>query len=280
VKSVKAWDDLSQLIKDDVLTETEIDQIFSDIIGQQVTKKNVNTLAMTLEQFEAFVNEIDRRAGDMENGNDEEATDGEDEDEVATDVKIFNDLSKNGKTVTVKNFLAWDVIKDFIAEKYMTKEQVMQIASKAAKGKSELNFEQFCATLSEVEELISQEGEEGSGEEGILSEQDVFNDLSKNGKTVTVKNFLAWEAVQMFIAENYLTKEQAMQVMSRAANGKSELTYEQFCVALNEIEAMIPQEDANKEKLAGDEEEPYRDEYDLLCGKVTQPLPTVVQEYN
>lgn len=73
---------------------------------------------------------------------------------------FFADLAKGKDTITVKDFLQWEELQDFVDMGVTTKDEILDmlknvgVNSNSVTGEETVNFQQFYGTLKEVNELF------------------------------------------------------------------------------------------------------------------------------
>lgn len=232
MESLLAWDSIASAIKDDDLSVDEVKDAVKQVIGTKSSK------GLNYQQFSQVLSILDGE-DDVE---DETTVEEEDDDALENlspeeldniRTEIFNEL-KTSKTnlVTIKNFMAWDSIKEAIETEEMTKQDVLEalkIANVNANSKG-MTYQQFCKVVSVLdgsdEEDEEQEGEEeeeeeitsGKGfgsptskatkqqsspnsKEAMVDElsKEIFDELRGKRRTVNVDTFKEWEDVKSLL---------------------------------------------------------------------------------
>eukprot|EP00981_Chlorochromonas_danica_P011685 scaffold4209_cov160-Ochromonas_danica.AAC.12 len=254
VASIKQWDDLKQLVDEGFLTEKDVDDIVDEVIGKKVNTKNAATTVLTYDQFQQIVDEMDNRAGGEEEDeeDDQGSDDSEEEEGAPPDEEIFEELSSDGKTVKVQDFLAWDELQELQTEGYITKKDILEmVRAVGAQPKGNLTLPQFKALIRKVEELVE---EEGSDEDGEDDDEDIdpevfradFDKLRGKNDAVSVKALDKWAPLQLALSAGAMSAETLNLMIDGVTDKKKAktLTFDEFA----QLAGLVQQISASSEE--------------------------------
>ena len=135
VAAFMAWGDVKDMIADEVVTKEEI----MEIISEAADGKKV----LDFDQFYEVVSQLDGIAEDADEMDDDTMK------EVA--LELFDELRGKKKLVPVADFMAWEDVKELLADGSVTKEY---LNTKLA-GLKSLDFDQFFDIVNEMEDRKS-----------------------------------------------------------------------------------------------------------------------------
>ena len=252
VTAFKSWSDIAELVDNGLITLKDLDKMVTDVVG---TNKNIN-----FDQFFTLVSSLDEMAeGDLDDNDMEEAL-GDDNDArrpsaeerraVAQDG--FNQMKKANGKVLVKDLKVSAVVEEMLEDGVVTEDQLNEVILAVAGSKKDLDFEEFykiAAKLDRTAEagnlyLQDADGDEDATEDDEeLDEEDLkevakelFDELRGKDKKVSVAAFMAWKDVSDMIEDEVVSKEEIMEIVSEAADGKKQLDFEQFYEVVTQLD--------------------------------------------
>ena len=256
-----AWDEVRELVSDEVLSKGEIDAILDEL--------GVDADGMDLDTFTAAVERLDEAAAGADG-----LGEGEVEDTQVSfisetrNVDALRDLfaelrSPKTKKVPVQLFLKWSEL-DALFKRGVLDDEIVRIlvAEVDSEIDGELTFEQFQAFINMIDQLARASDESnpkvetrmtgaGSAEDKDLSEnsdatstsseddesdddfdelsaeeleaisREAFDELKSKNGKVSVKRFMAWESIAEALEEGEITKEDVETALAKAGVGKS-----------------------------------------------------------
>lgn len=307
VKSFREWDDLAELMRDNLLKMEDIEEAIKSVLGKSIDKKSAESVRLSYEQFKQLADEIDARIADSDEEEshsvdspkeankvmelDEEDEGQESDAEESSLAEIFESLANKQGKVTVASVKQWDDIKQLVEEGYVTEKDVDDIVDEVLGKKvnkknaatTVLNYDQFQRIVDEMdnraggEEESEDDDDQGSDdneeEDGVPPDEEIFEELSSDGKTVKVQDFLAWDELQELQTEGYITKKDILEmVRAVGAQPKGSLTLPQFKALIRKVEEVVEEEGSDEDgENEGEDIDPevFRADFDKLRGKVS-----------
>ena len=286
VAAFMAWEDLKDMIEEEVVTKEQIKDILSMASDG---KKNLD-----FEQFYSVVTKLDEIAEDsIEEG--DEGDDELDEEELQEyAMELFNELRGKDKKVSVAAIMAWDDVKEMIKEKVMSKEEIMEIVSEAAGGKKQLDFEQFYEVVTQLEDFAagSDEGaddlevtpttkgfgskntedveddesfEDMNDEEVDEMLQEVFEELKGKSKALSMKAFKKWEDIVEMIDSGIIDEKTVDSLASKVGCEKGkDLSYPQFKALVELLDEVAGEDEDDSEEMSPRDSEREGDAEDRI----------------
>ena len=187
--AMMAWQDVKEMIEDEVVTKEQIMEIISDVAGD---KK-----ALDFDQFYEIVSQLDDAAeaaddaseheilesslgfgGSAAKGNSDASVDDDEDDfEVMNDEEVdemlqevYEELRGKSKSLSMKAFKKWEDIAEMVDSKIIDEKTIDSLAAKVGCDSSKnLSFPQFKALVEMLDELA---GEEDDSEDMDQSDSD------------------------------------------------------------------------------------------------------------
>jgi len=305
IKSLKEWEDVKDLLSDDLITEEVLDEIITRVAAG---KKDLD-----FDQFFKIVSELDELAeeanddefdGEEEEDEETDIEDEDDEDDVSdeemkeTALELYNELKGKDKKLSVAAFKAWDDLKEMLAGGVVTQAEINGLINDVSKGGKQLDFEQFYEIVQAVDDLAeggAEEDDEEVEEEDEVDPEDknleeiakeYFNELRGKDKTVSASAIKAWDYVTDLIEDGVISKEDLNDVVKESAGGKKVLNFEQFfevVETLDDLTAAADDEDDEEEMEELSDKELRaiaQEEFDGLRGKEKKVSVTALKAWS
>jgi hypothetical protein len=184
--SLRAWEDLQELESANEISKKELQEMFCSVSTSGDYLKD----ELDFEQFQNFVELIDGDSlEDFDENNDDEEEDDEEEDDDDDDEEededndeedddeevnkeIFDELSRDGKTVSVKDFLAWDEIQELKEKNFLDDETIRIFLNEVdAKLNGKVNFEQFSKLVNMIDQISESIGDNEEKQNNNINEK-------------------------------------------------------------------------------------------------------------
>jgi hypothetical protein len=285
VAAFMAWDDLKDMIEEEVVTKEQI----SDILAMAADSKK----QLDFEQFYSVVTQLDEIAEDsIEEGDDDDMDDEEELQEYATE--LFDELRGKDKKVSVAAIMKMEDVTQLIKDKLMTKEQISEIVSEAADGKKQLDFEQFYEVVTQLADvgIDSDEGvddleviptakgfgsntaedadddesfEDMNDEEVDEMLQEVFGELKGKSKALSMKAFKKWEDIVEMIDTGVIDEKTVDSLASKVGCEKGkDLSYPQFKALVELLDEVAGEDEDDSEEMSPRDSEREGDAEDRI----------------
>lgn len=146
------------------------------------------------------------------------------------------------------------------------------VVDKQVKQKSSgLSFEQFASLVELVDEHAEAAQQNTGDEDDLEGLETMFTQLSKDGNTLPVEDFMAWDMIQDLFLEGHFTPNSLTDLlayMGIASDGV--MTADQFSAVVERIQLAIEAagEQAESPNIATIDRKDYQSDYLKLRGKV------------
>ena len=268
-ESIKGWEYLVELMKEDIVDESTIEalinaagidsstdvsfELFSEFV--RLLKDSLDVVAANSSKSDSeseLLKEIENVHEGAEIFQDEEgvsALTDEEFDEMAQE--IFTTLKGKSKKVSMKKFLAWEDLKDMIDDGLVSKEQIELFATQI--GASDyLTFDQFKQIFNKIDEVTSDLDYQDNNTVASLDDQaktsdsleisEIYDEL-KRGSKLTIEEFMNWEDVTDIINLGIVKRESILRML-HDVGAEKDLTLNQFIQLFQLIENSM--RDANE----------------------------------
>lgn len=232
VKKLMEWDEVKEIVDNEILSEKEIKSIISKYVG----KSN----EINFEQFSQIIDEVDESASEEMEDDEEEDIDSNEIDDEETIRELFDALKGKANTVPVKTFLVYDELLNMVKEGLLTNDDIADMLKNVGATKSgDLNYEQFAELVRVIQDKSSEnagendddkaDNEDMSGEERDEAIRELFDELRGKSAKCRVSSLLQWEELKQLMEEGLVTEQNIDEFLGEIKAKRSDsIDYEQF----------------------------------------------------
>ena len=245
VKSLRAWDEIRDLLEEEILDQESLDVLIRTANGDLTTPMNLETFSDLLTLINDAVSSAEG--------------DGEDDGEYAD----YDDADEEEEE-------AGENERDFLNQRSTNSAQKVSASVDEREAERARLIDRAESRNDEEEE--EEEEEDPSDEELEVLAKQAYDELLPKGRTtLPVKVFETWSSVQEEVTAGMLTNEEIRHVLKKVdPRNTHQLTFEQFTTAMDMLEMKIQEraeemeqqelDDAqDREGEEGDEEDSYDD---------------------